>query len=182
MTILEFIDKYNKTTPEKIKEEMLKKHIKRTYCPILEKRTILQIMLNNSISVADTGVKYIDMTASRINYTMALIALYTDLKVDKDVEKTDKDGNPIVMINEDYDSLTQYVITAKICEISGVDEIAEFSAINADLMQNFNSSEGSIQSTLARYLFLFAEKMGVAAGVVLENMDRIMPKIFESIK
>lgn len=182
MTILEFIDKYNNTTSEKIKEEMLKKHIKRTYCPIIEKRTILQIMLNNSVSVTNTGVKYIDMNVSRINYTMALIALYTDLTVDKDPEKTDKDGNPVGMINEDYDVLTEYGITAKICEIIGVNEIAEFSAVNSDLIQNFNMSEGSIQATISRYLVVFAEKMGVAAGIVLENMDRIMPKIAKELK
>lgn len=179
MTVLEFIDKYNKANSDKVKEQMLRSHIKRTYCPVLEKRVILQIMLDNSISVTDAGVKYIDMNASRINYTMALIALYTDLVVDKDPDKTDKEGNPAGMINEDYDALTEYGITAKICEAIGVDEIAEFSAVNADLIQNFNASEGSVQATLARYLVVFAEKMGVAAGVVLENMDRIMPKIAE---
>lgn len=182
MTILEFIDKYNKTTSEKIKEEMLKKHIKRTYCPILEKRTILQIMLDNSVSVTDTGVKYIDMTASRINYTMALIALYTDFSVDKDPDKTDKDGNPMGMINEDYDGLMESGLLIKICEEIGEQELTEFSAINTDLMRNFEASQSSTQALLSRMFAVVSERIGVAAGVVMENIDRIMPKIANGLK
>lgn len=170
MTILEFAEKYNNLNSDKAKDQMLRSHIKRTYCPIVEKRFVLQTMLDKSINTTDVGVKYIDMTVSRINYTMALVALYTDLKIDQS-------ENGQGLINECYDALTQNSIIQNICVILGEDEIREFAAINSDIRQNFESSHGSLQATLAGYLAVFAEKAGVAAGVVLENMDNIMQKI-----
>lgn len=182
MTVLEFIDKYTKANSEKAKEQMLRSHIKRTYCPILEKRTILQIMLDNSVVTTDTGVKYIDMTTSRINYTMALIALYTDLTIDKDPDRTDKDGKPIGRINECYDGLMESGLIGEICKIIGEIEITEFSAINSDIMQNFESSQGSTQALFSRLWAVTSQKIGVAMGVVMENIDRIMPRITEKLK
>ena len=170
MTILEFVEKYNNLNSDKAKEQMLKSHIKRTYCPIIEKRVVLGTMLDNSIKTTDRGVKYIDMTVSRINYTMALIALYTDLRID---QNEDKKG----MIDECYDSLVQNNLIQKICVMIGENEITEFASINADIIHNFEASQGSLQAIVADYLFIFAEKVGVAAGVVLENMDNIMQKI-----
>lgn len=175
MTILEFVKKYTDANSEKIKDQMLRSRVKRTYCPIIEKRTILQIMLDNSIVTTDVGVKYIDMTTSRINYTMSLIALYTDLKVD-----SNDDGKG--MINEDYDALIESGLVGKICEIIGESELREFASINADIIQNFQASQGSLEAMLARFLVVFSEKVGVAAGIVLENMDRIMPKLAEELK
>ena len=79
MTVLEFVDKYSKLNSAKAKEEMVKSIVKRTYCPILEKRIVLENLLNNSVSTTEFGLKYVDMFVSKLNYTLSLIIIYTNL-------------------------------------------------------------------------------------------------------
>lgn len=142
MTILEFIEKCEKMTSEKAIEKMMEQHVVRTYCPVAEKRYVLQEMLNSAVvSDENTGMEFIDMFLSRINYTLALIVLYTDLKVD-----ADEDGTGLTF--EDYDAVVSYGLVEIVCKKIGEREIKELSDINGCLMSNFEKSTSTISLIL----------------------------------
>ena len=149
MTVLEFIDKYNKANSDKVKEQMLRSHIKRTYCPVLEKKYVLSMFIDGCVIDG-----YIDMVYSKINYTIALIKLYTDLDIDRDSE--DKSMNV-----EIYDSLVQNCLVEKICEIIGIEEVKELSGINALLIQDYNEKNISL-SSMIRNLMKDVENVAIA--------------------
>ena len=149
MTVLEFIDKYTKANSEKAKEQMLRSHIKRTYCPILEKKYVLSMFIDGCVIDG-----YIDMIYSKINYTVALIKLYTDLDIDRNSE--DKSMNV-----EIYDSLVQNCLVEKICELIGIEEVKELSGINALLIQDYNEKNTSL-SSMIRNLMKDVENVAIA--------------------
>lgn len=140
MTVLEFIDKYNKANSDKVKEQMLRSHIKRTYCPVLEKKYVLSMFIDGCVIDG-----YIDMVYSKINYTIALIKLYTDLDIDRD-------SNNKSMNVEIYDSLTNNNLVESICEYIGVNEIKELSNINMLLIQDYNDRNNSIVSMIKEFI------------------------------
>ena len=131
MTILEFVEKYENMSSEKIKEEMVKGHVTRKYSPIVEKRIALQTLLESSIVDG-----YVDMVLSRINYTLSLPILYTDLDVDVSPSGAS-------MRFEIYDAVMRSGLIGKICEEIGQAEIEELSTINSLLIQNYDNRETS---------------------------------------
>jgi hypothetical protein len=128
---------------DKAREQMINSHIKRKYCPVIEKMTILQLMLEKAIATSDSGIRYINMMTSKINYTLAMIALYTDLKIDND-----EDGKGRNL--DDYDTLVESGVVGVICAAIGEQEMQEFSNVNAMLISNFERSEGSFEVYLGR--------------------------------
>lgn len=158
MTILEFVEKYDALTSDKLRNGFVESHIRRTYCPVLEKITILQMMLDGSIATSETGIKYINMMTSRINYTVALVVLYTDLTVDTD-EKN------IGRTYDCYDALVKSGLVAKICEAVGIDEVKEFSDVNSMLIANFEKSQGSLEAFCADALKKFVQTISDAVDL-----------------
>ena len=146
MTIIDFCKKYTDLNSEKAKEQMLRSHIKRTYCPVLEKRMMLQMMLDRAKATSDDGIRYIDMMVSKINYTLGMIVLYTDLTVDK----KEIDGKEVGANYECYDALISSGVLAPICGCIGENEMQELSNINSMLIDNFEKTEGSLCGFLSR--------------------------------
>lgn len=146
MTIMEFCEKYKNMNSDKAKGQMVDSHIKRKYCPVIEKMTILQMMLDNSVRESENGIKYIDMMTSKINYTLAMVALYTDLTVDK----KEVNGKEVGANFEDYDALIETGLVGVICAAIGEEEMKEFSTVNSMLIGNFERSEGSLEAYVGR--------------------------------
>lgn len=163
MTVLEFIDKYNKANSDKVKEQMLRSHIKRTYSPVLEKKYVLSMFIDGCVVDG-----YIDMVYSKINYTIALIKLYTDLDIDRD-------SNDKPMNVEIYDSLISNNLVEKICECIGDNEIKELSSMNMLLIQDYNERNTSITSIIKEFIesmqkVLFAiNKMELIGDIIGEQ-------------
>ena len=166
MTILEFVEKYKNMNSEKIKSDMLKHHVTRTYCPILQKRYVLNTMLNSSVVKKDNGFKYIDMMLSRINYTLVLVVLYTDLEMDRDEDGTARNFDA-------YDALVENNLVAKICEVVGEDEISELATINSTVIANFENSEGSLNQIISEAIYNASQKFGVITATALEYLDEM---------
>lgn len=178
MTILEFVEKYNALTSETLKNGLIETHIRRKYCPVLEKRTILQMMLDSAVMTSETGIQYIDMMTSRINYTVAMIVLYTDLTVD-----ADKDNNGRTY--ESYDALVKSGLVAKFCEAIGIDEVKEFSDVNSMLIANFEKSKGSLEAFCANALKKFVQTIGDAVDLAgnpdtLNELVRVLNQVNKS--
>lgn len=163
MTILEFVEKCEKVTSDKATEKMVEQHVVRTYAPIAEKRYVLQEMLNGAVVNDEaTGINYVDMFLSRVNYTLALIALYTDLKID-----VDEKGIGLTM--DDYDAVVSYGLIELICQKIGEREVKELSDINACLMENFEKEN----STMAMILKAIGglNLMGDTVGELMKNEE-----------
>lgn len=165
MTVLEFCEEYSQAE-EKGKMDLLSLIIKRTYTPVLEKRVILQKMLDQSVVEQENGVRYIDMLVSRINYTMALIILYTNLEIDL------KDGKG--RTEDMYDSLVKNNIVSDICEYIGTQEMAELNSVNKSIIDTFYNQYGSTEAFIGNAIANIGQKIGVASGWVIQQIDEII--------
>lgn len=153
MTVLEFVDKYSKLNSAKAKEEMVKSIVKRTYCPILEKRIVLENLLNNSASTTEFGLRYIDMFVSKLNYTLSLIIIYTDLELDLEEDSENKAAK----VSDIYDGLINSGLLEQICVLIGEKELKELTSINEMLINNFYEINTSPQAIISEVLTLILQ-------------------------
>ena len=159
--VTEFVKQYKELTDDKLKDRKIKSVIRRTYCPILEKKIILDLMLSKSIN--EEGSKYIDLFVNRINFVAAIISLYTNLLPEKD-----DDG--IARTYEMYDLLVENGILNRILENIGEREISELTSINDVVMDNWYASNTSTEAYVSNLLETASRKFGVYIGAGLEKM------------
>ena len=127
----EFIRRYNLLKTDEQRDEFVRNIIWRTYCPVLEKKLVLQTILDKSIITGKNGVQYIDMFLSKINMTTTILILYTKLNI---VKTDDSTTNAF----QDYDLLFENGLLDQICAIVGEHELNELMTINGFLMDNFH--------------------------------------------
>mgnify|MGYP000955963243 FL=1 len=140
----EFIRRYNLLKTDEQRDEFVRNIIWRTYCPVLEKKLVLQTILNKSITTGKNGVKYIDMFLSKINMTTTILILYTKLNI---VKTDDSTTNAF----QDYDLLFENGLLDQICAIVGEHELNELMTINGLLMDNFHEENKTIDAYIAKY-------------------------------
>ena len=123
--------------------------IRDRYCPVLEKKVILQTMLDKTIVLGKNGVEYIDMFLSKINFTTAILLLYTKFNISKndDSETT---------AFQDYDLLIERGFLNVISAAIGEDELNELTTINGLLMDNFYAENKNLEAFIAKYTQAFA--------------------------
>ena len=110
--VSQFVKEYSEITNEGQRKQYLKKHITRTYCPLFEKMNMLKIMNDKAVVDNEDTEKYINMTVSKLNTMIAVLILYTDIKVEKDEENKPKTW-------ECYDLLESSGLFSKILEFIG---------------------------------------------------------------
>ena len=157
----EFIRRYNLLKTDEQRDEFVKSTVWRTYCPVLEKKLVLQTILEKSITTGKNGVQYIDMFLSKINMTTTILILYTKLNI---VKTDDSTTNAF----QDYDLLFENNLMNKICEIIGERELSELMSINSLLMGNFH---------VAKYTEAFATTVGMFAN---EGISELMKYVKEN--
>ena len=162
----EFIRRYNLLKTDEQRDEFVKNIIWRTYCPVLEKKLVLQTILDKSITTGKNGVQYIDMFLSKINMTTTILILYTKLNI----VKTD---NSTTNAFQDYDLLFENNLMNKICEVIGERELSELMSINGLLMDNFHEENKNIEA----YTEAFASTIGIFAN---EGISELMKYIKEN--
>ena len=153
----EFIRRYNLLKTDEQRDEFVKSTVWRTYCPVLEKKLVLQTILEKSITTGKNGVQYIDMFLSKINMTTTILILYTKLNI---VKTDDSTTNAF----QDYDLLFENNLMNKICEIIGERELSELMSINSLLMGNFHEENKNIEAYVAKYTEAFATTVGMFAN------------------
>lgn len=166
----EFIRRYNLLKTDEQRDEFVRKIIWRTYCPVLEKKLVLQTILDKSITTGKNGVKYIDMFLSKINMTTTILILYTKLNI---VKTDDSTTNAF----QDYDLLFENGLLDQICAIVGEHELDELMTINGLLMDNFHEENKNIEAYIAKYIEAFATTIGVFAN---EGISELMKYITEN--
>ena len=166
----EFIRRYNLLKTDEQRDEFVRNIIWRTYCPVLEKKLVLQTILDKSITTGKNGVKYIDMFLSKINMTTTILILYTKLNI---VKTDDSTTNAF----QDYDLLFENGLLDQICAIVGEHELDELMTINGFLMDNFHEENKNIEAYIAKYTEAFATTIGVFAN---EGISELMKYITEN--
>ena len=166
----EFIRRYNLLKTDEQRDEFVKNIIWRTYCPVLEKKLVLQTILEKSITTGKNGIQYIDMFLSKINMTTTILILYTKLNI---VKTDDSYTNEF----QDYDLLFENGLLDQICAIVGEHELDELMTINGLLMDNFHEENKNIEAYIAKYTEAFATTIGVFAN---EGISELMKYITEN--
>lgn len=162
MTVSEFIKKYTSLTGEQAKLGVVKSIMKRTYCPILEKRLILDLMAEKS--VGEGKIPYIDMVLNKLNVTMAVIALYTNLEVEKDEKGVPKTA-------EAYDMLRKTGAIGAIYDEIGEYELGELMMVNDNVLSTWHTKNTST----AAYISDLVEKVSMIFSTALgKEMKPIM--------
>ena len=166
----EFIRRYNLLKTDEQRDEFVRNIIWRTYCPVLEKKLVLQTILDKSIITGKNGVQYIDMFLSKINMTTTILILYTKLNI---VKTDDSTTNAF----QDYDLLFENGLLDQICAIVGEHELNELMTINGLLMDNFHDENKTMEAYSAKYTEAFATTVGVFAN---EGISELMKYITEN--
>lgn len=169
LTVKEFCRRYDMLKTNEQKSKFLQSMIYRTYCPVLEKKIILQTMLDKIIVSGKNGVEYIDMFLSKINFATAILLLYTKFNVSKN---DDSETNAF----QDYDLLIERGFLDVISTSIGEDELNELTTINGLLMDNFYAENKTIEAFIAKYTQAFATTFGMFAD---EGISELMKYIKE---
>lgn len=169
LTVKEFCCRYDMLKTDMQKSKFLQSMIYRTYCPVLEKKIILQTMLDKTIVSGKNGVEYIDMFLSKINFATAILLLYTKFNVSKN---DDSETNAF----QDYDLLIERGFLDVISTSIGEDELNELTTINGLLMDNFYAENKTIEAFIAKYTQAFATTFGMFAD---EGISELMKYIKE---
>lgn len=172
MTVLEFIEKYNRLSSTSAKNKMIESIMKRTYCPVLEKRVILQKMLEKSIATDSTNetIQYIDMFVFKLNYVMSIIILYTSLVIDTKIVA----GEKIAKTEEIYDGLVESKIIKEIYEQIGEDELKELNNINEMLISNFDYMHCTGYAYLTKILNNATQLISTTIQPIIGYVDQLM--------
>lgn len=164
ITVSKFIDGYNKLTNPSLKENYIKTHIISNYAPLLMKKNILTIMCEKS--AVDNGYKYIDMTVNKLNLYMAILALYTDIEIEKD-------ENNNLLSWEAYDALKSANIMEHLLLLIGND-IEELLNVQKEVLDTWHMKNTSTEAYVYNLSEMAANKIGVIAGVGLEQLVDIL--------
>lgn len=159
--INDFIKEYNTLKNEETKVTYVKSIMKRTYCPIIEKKAALEKMLE--ISVGEGKVPYLDMITSKINFTMTILVLYTKLVVEKN-----EDGLP--KADEAYDLLVKGDLLNTICNIIGEREFNELMSINEAAINTWHNKNASVEAYVSKLFETAVDRFGVVAGVGAQQL------------
>ena len=169
LTVKEFCRRYDMLKTDEQKSNFVQSMVYRTYCPVLEKKVILQTMLDKTIVSDKNGVEYIDMFLSKINFTTTILLLYTKFNISKndDSETT---------AFQDYDLLIERGFLNVISAAIGEDELNELTTINRLLMDNFYAKNKNLEAFIAKYTQAFATIFGMFAD---EGISELMKYIKE---
>lgn len=169
LTVKEFCRRYDMLKTDEQKSNFVQSMVYRTYCPVLEKKVILQTMLDKTIVSDKNGVEYIDMFLSKINFTTTILLLYTKFNISKndDSETT---------AFQDYDLLIERGFLNVISAAIGEDELNELTTINGLLMDNFYAKNKNLEAFIAKYTQAFATIFGMFAD---EGVSELMKYIKE---
>ena len=176
--VTDFIKKYNEVKSEDLKKKQVQGIIKRRYCPILEKKVILDLMLSKSIIEDD--IPYIDMFTNKLNFYAAIISLYTYI-----VPEIDESGKS--KSYEMYDMLIENGLMSIILEEIGERELGELTSVNGLLLDTWHIKNTSAQAYVDNLVETASQKFGAYAGFGMDKLadvlsdEKKMNKIFSSL-
>lgn len=164
--VSQFVKEYSEITNEGQRKQYLKKHITRTYCPLFEKMNMLKIMNDKAVVDNEDTEKYINMTVSKLNTMIAVLILYTDIKVEKDEENKPKTW-------ECYDLLQSTGLFSKILEFIGKD-IEELMLVQKEVMDTWHMKNSSTRAFITSLVNKSVDRFGVVTGAGMQELSNIL--------
>jgi len=163
--VTDFVKKYNEIKSADLKEKKVQGIIKRTYCPILEKKMILDLMLKKS--VVEDDIPHIDMLTNKLNFFSAIISLYTYIV-------PEKDEKGVVKSYEMYDLLVENNIMNVILETIGERELSELTSVNGLLLDTWHMKNTSTEAYINNFIDVASQKLGVYAGFGMDKLADVL--------
>lgn len=162
MLVSEFVQGFNNLKKPELQKDFCQKHLTKTYASIVQKNALLKRFVDGCVITSDSGIQYVDMVANKMNFTWAIICLYTDLQLDTVLDEVkDKDGN-VVLDNEGkpvtkprhdtiglYDQFQQYGIIDVFCELVGEREINELILVNKEALDTWHEEHSSARAFIS---------------------------------
>lgn len=161
--VKEFCRRFDLAKTDDAKKNMIESIIWRKYCPVLEKKVILQTMLEKTIVTGQNGVSHMDHFLSKVNMVTTTLILYTKLVVTKN-------ENSDTTAFDDYDMLRQRNIVNMIWEIIGKPELDELLNIDGLIMDNYIEENKTTEAYVAKYVNAFASTVGVFANEGIQEL------------
>ena len=161
--VKEFCRRFDMAKNDETKQKMLESIITRKYCPVLEKKVILQTMFDKTIVTSPNGVSHMDYFLSKVNMVTTTLILYTNIKVSKtdDSETTAFD---------DYDMLRQRNLMDMIWETIGKDELDELLSINGLIMNNYMEENKTTDAYVKKYVNAAVTTLGLFVSEGLQEL------------
>lgn len=170
--VSKFVADFNKVTSTDTKLSIVKKHVTSHYASLLLKNNVLTLMNDKSIAEGKHG-KYINLTASKLNFVMAILALYTDLTPDK---TTDAEGKEIAKSYESYDLLKESGALDMILNEIGAD-IQELLTVQSEVMDTWTAQNCStaafISDLVEKVSMIFSAGLGKELGSITEMFNEL---------
>ena len=186
MKLLEFVEKYNNTANNTLKEQLLSKIKITTYVSIIKKDAYAQLIVNRTMfeqeSYDDNGVtKYrktdkirVNSVAQYVQFCRAVIELYTDLEIDKD-DKGFIKGYDALKSSGLLDILM--VGSDKADPLIPMSELSEFKTIltmkQSDTQFNETTTQAFISKQIGRISDLANATLTPLVDVVSKKLDEI---------
>lgn len=143
MNVKEFCHRYDMLKTKEQKDNFVKDIVFRTYCPVLEKKIVLQTLLEKTVVTGKNGVMFVDGFLGKVNIVTAIIILYTKINVKKEDNDTDT-------AFDDYDELYTHDMINKICAVIGERELNELLSVNETLISNFMEEHKTVEAYISR--------------------------------
>jgi len=163
--VTDFVKKYNEIKSTDLKAKQIHGIIKRTYCPIIEKKMILDLMLEKSI--VEDDIPHIDMFTNKLNFFAAIISLYTYIV-------PEKDENGVTKSYEMYDLLIENNIMDVILEEVGERELGELTSVNGLLLDTWHMKNTSTQAYVNGIVETASQKFGAYAGFGMDKLADVL--------
>lgn len=163
--VTDFVNKCRTLTNEKLKNDYIASIMKRSYCPILEKKSVLDLMLEKSLTGEEN--KTIDLFVNKLNFYAAIILLYTYIIPDKDEKGVPKSY-------EMYDLLMEHNLMNSILEHIGEREIGELTSINGLLLDNWYANNTSTKAYVNEVVNTASRRFGIAGDLILEKLTEVL--------
>ena len=161
----DFVKKYTALNSEQAKLGMVKSIMKRTCCPIIEKKFIIEMMVDKS--KGEGKVAYIDMVLAKINFYMAIIGMYTNLE-------TEKDEKGVAKNMEAYDMLTKADIFNAVLNEIGDKELGELMTVNEAALNTWHTKNTStaayVSDLVEKVSIIFSAAMGKELGSLADML------------
>lgn len=164
ISVSDFVKGYNQLANQTLKDNYIKKHIKTTYAPLLNKKLILEAM--HEKSVVDGDIKYVDLIVSKLNLVMAVLVLYTDIEPDKNEE-----GKPLTW--ESYDKLKSTGLLESVSMVIGED-INELMSVQKSVMDSWTIKNTSTEAFVTNLVDVASRKLGVVAGASMDKLTEVL--------
>lgn len=143
--VTKVVNDFNALKNEESKINYAKGLVYRHYVPFGEKYMVLKGMLDKSIYTNSIGNKFINMSLSKINFTLAAISMYTLIDFIKD-------KNEKVKAFESYDLIVSSDLLRYLLAEIGETEITELTSVNGTIVDTFNYENNNIKNYISAQL------------------------------